>query len=235
MKKTIFFIFLLIIIGFHGNSQFAAAVKNPDSAGIDKFYSKIAAFSFILISSFTLDEIFRREATALQGDFGDKYFGFANHFGEAKMIALPPLMYGTSLLIKDERLKRTSCIAFNAFIVSGACTQVLKYGVGRARPYNNLGPFYFKPFQKGLNDDYFSFSSGHSATAWSLITPYAEEYGRWLYIIPVSVSLARVYKDRHWFSDVVMGAGLGYFSAWLMLNKPSKKLKIFGNGLVYYL
>lgn len=232
MKKISLF-FILIIFALHcvkGRDFFTFR----DSSNTKSWLPRAVGFGFMLAASFTLDEFVRDEAVTLHGNQADKYFGFTNNFGDAKMAAIAPLLYGTGLLFRDEKLKRTSCIAFNAFVVSGAVTQALKYGLGRARPYNDLGAFYFNPFPEGFDDDFFSLPSGHSSTAWSLITPYAEEYSRWLYIIPVSVSLARIYKDRHWLSDVVLGGGLGYFAGWYMVHKPSKKVKIIGNSIVYY-
>lgn len=77
----------------------------------------------------------------------------------------------------------------------------LKYIVGRQRP-----------------DSYArnSFPSGHTATAFVGATFLWMEYKDshpWIgiagYSLAVGTGILRVYNNRHWFSDVVMGAGLG--------------------------
>jgi len=60
-----------------------------------------------------------------------------------------------------------------------------------------------------------SFPSGHTAVAFSIITPYAEIYHQpWLYTIPMVVGLSRIVAvDGHWASDVVAGGFLGWLTA----------------------
>lgn len=235
MRKTLLFLVLLsvFISGVHPACQ--PTYKPLDSNDKIHFRSGLVLYSLVLFSSFRFDENIREDFTQFHGNFQDKYFDLLNYGGEAKYSAfMPLLLYGVGLAVKNEKLKRTSCIAFESFVVSGVMTSVLKYSLGRARPYNEKGTLYFTPFPQGFDNDYFSLPSGHSSTAWSIVTPYAEEYSKWLYIIPVSVSLARIYKDQHWFSDVLLGGGLGYFTSWYMVHRPSKKFRLSGNSLVIY-
>ena len=74
--------------------------------------------------------------------------------------------------------------------------------------------------------------SGHTSLAFSLITPYAETYSRWLYVIPVSVGIARMYENKHWFSDVILGAAIGYFSGIAFTYRTNQKVLFSGNRLV---
>lgn len=67
--------------------------------------------------------------------------------------------------------------------------------------------------------DYASFPSGHTAQAFAAATFLSEEYGhrlRWIpyvsYGIATSVGALRMANNRHYISDVLVGAGIGILS-----------------------
>lgn len=103
--------------------------------------------------------------------------------------------------------------------------------------------------------DYQSFPSGHTATAFASAEFLRIEYGRtslWIsvsgYAVAVATAAYRMYNNKHWFGDVVAGAGFGILSTdlayWLNDNifwrKKNASLgifpvyqdNIFGIGLV---
>ena len=60
-----------------------------------------------------------------------------------------------------------------------------------------------------------SFPSGHTANAFALASSLSYSYG-WTAAVPgfiaaVATGAARIADDRHWISDTVMGATIGYF------------------------
>lgn len=64
-----------------------------------------------------------------------------------------------------------------------------------------------------------SFPSGHTATAFMTATMLTKEYGyksKWVgfgsYAVASSVGLMRMANNRHWLSDVMVGAGIGVIS-----------------------
>lgn len=80
---------------------------------------------------------------------------------------------------------------------------------------------------------YTSFPSGHTATAFASAEFLRREYGRkypWLpvagYAVAIGTGAYRMLNNKHWFSDVVAGAGIGIASAnlsyWLF-NKVKTK------------
>ena len=86
--------------------------------------------------------------------------------------------------------------------------------IGRSRPYLEKGNFVFTPF----NIDFATtaFPSGHTTLAFAYSTVMAAEYNSFIwkaawYSAAVLVGGARIYHNVHWFSDVVMGAAIGYF------------------------
>jgi membrane-associated phospholipid phosphatase len=105
----------------------------------------------------------------------------------------------------------------------GACfgtVHLLKFVIGRARPDQNFGPFHFDLFGDpfaGLD----GLPSAHTAAA-VLLTALLFRYYRpsaWL-LIPAAVlaSLSRVAQERHYLSDVIVGAGIALLTVWLCVH-----------------
>jgi len=83
---------------------------------------------------------------------------------------------------------------------------------------------------------YSSFPSGHTAEAFANATFLSMEYGEisvWYsisgYTIASLTGYLRMYNNKHWFGDVIAGAGVGIVStkiAYWMFNKINKKKTI---------
>ena len=112
-----------------------------------------------------------------------------------------------------------------AVILGSSITAALKGITGRARPYvtNDTNPHDFK-FLKGFSGGgRTSFPSGHATAAFAAAAAVTSETQRiwpghtWL-LAPAMyggaslVGLSRMYHDKHWASDVVLGAAIGTFS-----------------------
>lgn len=117
---------------------------------------------------------------------------------------------GAALLSIDgtnPRLSDTAYTAVQSGLAAGALALAGKYAVGRSRPEAGLGRTNFESF-KGSDG---SFPSTHTAIAWGALTPFAREYELpWLYGVATMTNLGRVIQRRHWLSDTVGGALIGY-------------------------
>jgi membrane-associated phospholipid phosphatase len=117
---------------------------------------------------------------------------------------------GVALLASDSpTLARASFASLEAGAVGLVSALGLKYAIGRARPTANQGMAHFTPLARSNGDR--SFPSVHATVAWAALTPYAKAYDApWLYGLAALTNLARVGERKHWFSDTVAGALLGY-------------------------
>ena len=101
---------------------------------------------------------------------------------------------------------------------------MLKWTAGRARPYNDVEKPHDFSFGRGTRaDDYRSFPSGHSTAGFAAAAAVVSETSRWWpkstwYIGPAMyggaalIGLSRMYNNKHWGSDVWMGAAIGTFA-----------------------
>jgi len=143
----------------------------------------------------------------------------ADHFGSKKyVIPANVLLLGTGYLFKDPTLKSTSWNAFKSIASTAVITEFLKLSVGRARPYMEKGAFHFRSFHDNTNH-FKSLPSGHTSLAFAFFTPFAESYSRWLYIVPASVAISRVYQNDHWSSDVIFGSLIGFLTGYFFQRK----------------
>jgi membrane-associated phospholipid phosphatase len=111
-----------------------------------------------------------------------------------------------------------------AVLLSSVVTGLLKTTLGRARPYvsSDTNPHDFKFGGGFTSSDRQSFPSGHTTTAFAAAAAVTSEMRRlhpqavW-YVGPVLyggatlVGLSRMYHNKHWASDVVLGAAIGTF------------------------
>lgn len=165
--------------------------------------------SSVAISSL-IDNNVRREVQRNKNETLTGITNITNYFGSATYIApLSLSIYGLSLFQENKNFRDASFTAWESLVIAGFVSGGLKMFTGRARPYQEEGSLKFVPLRG--ND---SFPSGHTTVAFAFLTPYAEylgpPYSYFLYLLASSTAFARVYRDVHWFSDVIAGAGVGF-------------------------
>jgi len=145
--------------------------------------------------------------------------------GEVKVYSALTLgTLGVGLLARDPGITRTGAQLAASGALAAVGFGLLKEAAGRSRPDAGQGPYDFHPFSAAG-----SFTSGHSALAFALATTLGDaSHSAWitagLYVIATGTAWSRVYDERHWPSDVFLGAALGVTSAKLV----NGRWRIFG-------
>lgn len=120
---------------------------------------------------------------------------------------------GSGYLLENEKMEETSLLSLESFIVANTIGTVIKSAAGRTRPNEDEGSTKFTPFS--FDSAHTSFPSGHTTSAFSIASVFADEYddkpwvGVTAYTLASAVALQRIYDDKHWASDVFAGAALG--------------------------
>ncbi len=185
----------------------------------------------LLGASFLFDKQVNKSLGNFSSDFALSAFEISDLAGD-KYVILPfsfAAFGAAHLVFKDEQMQNVALQSLQSALVTAISVESLKQLTGRARPGYDFKSNYFKPFP-GRKDEFKSFPSGHAALSFATITPYAEYYSRWLYLIPGIVAAGRIYQNQHWFSDVVAGSAIGWLTAYVFVHK--KGVKVIPNGLV---
>lgn len=163
------------------------------------------------------------------GDVRDAIADPDNDFGKIVGEGTDPVVVGAVVtgvfvggrLVEDPRFRAMSYDLLDAVVVTWAYTSVLKRAVGRERP-------------NGQNDK--SFPSGHSSNAFALATVAERHYG-WkvgvpAYALASAVAVSRLQRDKHYLSDVVAGAAIGYIVGRTVVRVNSEPLGQRGGATV---
>jgi membrane-associated phospholipid phosphatase len=130
-------------------------------------------------------------------------------YGTYSLIGLGGASFLFGHMTHNDHLQEAGLLSAEAAINSTGVTYLFKEVTQRQRPLegNHNGDF----FQGGA-----SFSSEHSAIAWSIASVWAHEYPGWLsqtaaYGLASAITITRVTAKQHFPSDVVVGSALGWY------------------------
>ena len=130
-------------------------------------------------------------------------------YGTYSLIGLGGASFLFGYMTHNDHLQETGLLSAEAAINSTGVTYLFKEITQRQRPLEGNG-----------NGDFFkggaSFTSEHSALAWSIASVWAHEYPGWLsqfaaYGLASAITVTRVTAKQHFPSDVVVGSALGWY------------------------
>ncbi len=122
-------------------------------------------------------------------------------------------LYIGGLIFKQPKIQYTSLQAFKSLVIAGGITEVIKIVAERERPYQNNNPYIFHGIDKPST--YNSFPSGHTCDAFAMASVISSNVkNKWwnipIYAVATGVGLSRINDNKHWASDVLLGAAIGY-------------------------
>jgi len=197
-------------MSFHpGNCNFLLTEKK------EEILVPLSLFSFPLLLN--NDELILNQIQSnFKGSFSNEIMKIANSLGSGEL-QLPLL--GLLYLSENEYNKNSAYLGFKAWLKAGIYTWILKVSIGRARPCEETKGFFGPGFK------HLSFPSGHTSSAFALATVMGERYQKKLlaYTLATLVGLSRIYFNKHYPSDVLVGALIGYLSGKEILAEKEKK------------
>ncbi|MGA7836965.1 MAG: phosphatase PAP2 family protein [Ignavibacteriaceae bacterium] len=202
-----------------GGSVFTAPF-NFDSGDWTNFAITTSAVG----GAFFLDNTARKFSQQDHTNFKNDLFDIDQYYKTQYAVIATAGIYGVGLLTNNDRIRNVGLQLGESLIYAGIITVTLKSLIGRSRPYTQRGHSDFHPFS--VSDDKVSFPSGHATVAFAFSTVMAHQVDNifwkagWFGAAGL-VSYARLYHDRHWVSDVIMGGAVGYFIGRLVVNHPT--------------
>ena len=163
----------------------------------------------------SVDERIRSFVQANRSSLSDKIVDVFKPLGASSTLLI--VVGGTYLsgsITHNAKLQKIALLGSESMVISSVIVITIKILVGRNRPYTDKGAFAYSG--PSLSDCKRSFPSAHTSIAFSVASCIADECENPLiaiiaYGLATTVGLCRIYSDKHWSSDVFVGALIGTF------------------------
>lgn len=175
-------------------------------------FSSVVGFTAIATLA---DKELKNYSQKHRSDIANNIYNIDKYYRLDYAIGSMILIYGYGLIAEDNRTRKLAVKLAEATALASSITLVSKITIGRARPFLDKSVYYSNSFN--IKDEFNSFPSEHTTLAFAYSTVMANEVDNvfwkigW-YSAAGLVGYARIYHNQHWFSDVLMGAAIGYFS-----------------------
>lgn len=206
MKNPIYLFITLLVVSCH--SLLAQTIDSNVIINPHKFNSKfIYVPSLLIISGIAIngngEEGFKKEIAEERNEHFPKFRTHIDNYLQFSPIAIAYGLDALGYQSKTEIKNRSAILLKGELLMTGAVFGLKKL-THQLRPDNSANN---------------SFPSGHTAQAFAAATFLSEEYKskfKWMpyvaYGIASSVGVLRMANNKHYISDVLLGAGLGILS-----------------------
>lgn len=230
-----------ILLGSDAKQDFTApfhqTVKEWKHIGI--YGASVAAFSILA------DEPIQRSATTIHDNSKavSSVSSYVTKFGGRYELYSLAALGGYGFIFNNKKMQTTTLLATQAYLTAGLIESVAKYITGRQRP-SYYDPNHPEPEPTFRGPGYSlghniynhkistSFPSGHTTVIFAAATVFAKEYKNtpWVPVVAYSaaslVGLSRITENKHWATDVIVGATLGYLCGGQVVNNYHRYAKL---------
>ncbi len=184
-------------------------------------------------SAFLIDEDVRSFALENKGSFGDVLFKVDDFYHIEYIAASTAALYIYGTASKNAEVRNLGLKLTEAAIYAESINLLGKFLLGRQRPANAVDAAEFQPFNTSW--EFTSLPSGHTTLSFAYSTVMASIYNNFLwkfgwFSLATLVGAARIYNNAHWFSDVVLGAAIGYFVGDFVNNHYTNKKEVVSDS-----
>jgi len=191
--------------------------------------------AFAVIASLYLDNTLVRDVSFLRNNVLDKVFLVITYLSSEITI----FVIVTALFLWRDNKRRWILPLWLTLGISAIVSLLLKITIQRLRPFQMGVVSLLSVLQEASHDIWnFSFPSSHAMLAFCVVPILAEQYPKlkkmWIGIA-VLIAFSRIYFGLHFFSDVIVGGGVGYLIGAMIVklekeHKFGKKIyeRIFG-------
>ncbi|ASQ90630.1 PA-phosphatase [Prosthecochloris sp. GSB1] len=172
-----------------------------------------AAAGAAIASALWADEPVQRFSRANRSPFLDDLSSVGDYYGRLSTgYYLGSALYLAGALADDDWTRLTGRAVIEAHTFSLLVTGVLKAAAGRSRPYLDQGNAAFGWFETKTSR--WSLPSGHATAAFAISSVLSKRIDSpWatagLFALSGVTVLDRIYDDKHWLSDTILGAAIG--------------------------
>ncbi len=188
---------------------------------------RTGVISTLTLASMSLDSDVRMEVQEWRDDRNNVIMQFGRWAGlGVPTVGLAAVLYTTGDIWENAEMQVTGRLLWEAFITGGLTTTIVKTLTGRHRPYLEDGAQVYSP--PGLRLPYRAFPSGHSTIGWLTAGVLANRTEKVLlksvyYSAAGIISVSRIYHDKHWLSDTLLGGFIGYGAARFAVNREERR------------
>ena len=149
-----------------------------------------------------------------------------NQFG----LGLAGGMYVGGAVLRDRKLRTTAGLVLESLAFTKLFTFLSKRMIGRARPFAERGPRDFHPLNLKNKRENRSLPSGHTSSAFAMMSVLAGQYDHWwvdvpAYVLAASAGFQRIASRSHWAADVIAGGVLGQLVGRAVLRRHTARAK----------
>lgn len=227
LPSLLFLLVLTLSSGAHaGDNLFnsGAAIKEEVSrvAGegklflegpVDPYLPQTAAVAGAFAITYLFDREIRSDLSGIHSGPLTDLSHFAGVAGNPLVhIGVAATLYTAGAAADAPRVMRLAEEMGEALFLADGATFVLREAIGRGRPETGKSNSRYRPFQ--FKEDYDSLPSMHTSSSFALAHIFASKTDSipakvLCYAAAGFVGFSRLYDNKHWASDVVLGAAIG--------------------------